>query len=170
MNSNFSKKIILSLCAILLLSFVIYGGFNQKDTEYSKGQNVSSSTPSALGAITSVSVGGKTLKTFLADTPESRELGLSGRESLKNDEVMLFVFDKPGMHGIWMKDMKFAIDIFWLDNSGRIIYLVEDARPDTFPKIFTPNSPAKYVLESTASFARENSLKIGSEFYFSKNN
>ena len=158
------------MLTIFALFFVFFSDFNQKDRENSQGHSIASTTPDSVAGVISVSVGDKPLETLLADTEETRQRGLSGRKSLGEDEVMLFVFDTPALYGIWMKDMNFSIDIFWLDQSGKIISLLERVEPATFPKIFTPSVPAKYVLEASAGFAQKNNLKIGGELYFSQNN
>ena len=74
---------------------------------------------------------------------------------------MLFKYDEPGIYGIWMKDMKFAIDVIWLDGGYRVIKIAENVRPDSFPKVFEPNQPALYVLEVNAGFAARNGIKAG---------
>src|SRR4051812_48326835 len=62
-----------------------------------------------------VVVEGKIISIEVADTPEARERGPSGRESLPQGSGVLFVFDAPATYGFWMKDMRFPIDIVWLD-------------------------------------------------------
>src|SRR3989338_5701660 len=59
-------------------------------------------------------IGDQAVRVTVADTPESRERGLSGRDGLASDEGMLFVFQNDGYHTFWMKDMLFSIDIIWL--------------------------------------------------------
>ena len=34
---------------------------------------------------------------------------------------MLFIFSQPDFYPFWMKDMKFPIDIIWLDENLQII-------------------------------------------------
>ncbi len=76
---------------------------------------------------------------------------------------MLFVFDEPGKHGIWMKDMRFPLDIIWIDNNLRIVDIKKNISPDTFPEVFEPKSDATFVVEVNAGFAERNDLMIGSE-------
>ena len=59
----------------------------------------------------------------VADTPEARQQGLSGRAGLGESEGMLFVFPKDGEYAFWMKDMRFSIDILWLSGNGTIVYM-----------------------------------------------
>ena len=39
-------------------------------------------------------------------TPEQLQKGLSDRNSLPQEQGMLFIFSKPGVYAFWMKDMK----------------------------------------------------------------
>ncbi len=118
-----------------------------------------------------VMLGEKKIKVELALTKEDQAQGLSGRISLKENEGMLFVFDKPGEHNFWMKDMKFPIDIIWIDeNFNMVIYIKKDARPGSYPETYGPSSDsienAKYVLEVPSGFAEKNNLKIGDRVGF----
>lgn len=96
----------------------------------------------------------------VADTPAERALGLSGRASLAPDQGMMFVFPNAGQWGIWMKDMKFPLDIIWLDEQKEIVHIEENVLPETYPKVFTPLVPAKYVLEVNAGFVKSQGIKI----------
>ena len=65
------------------------------------------------------------LSVEVADTQASRELGLSGREKMGDDEGILFVFDTPGRYGFWMKDMQFPLDIIWINQNGVVVNMKE---------------------------------------------
>jgi len=92
-----------------------------------------------------------------------RELGLSGRQSLASGKGMLFIFPKPGLYVIWMKNMKFPIDIIWLDQNYKVIYIKENARPESYPETFSPPDLAQYVLETNIGFADKYQIKIGDQ-------
>lgn len=50
-----------------------------------------------------------------------------------------------------MKDMQYSIDIVWLDAAKKVIYIVKDAHPDSYPEvIFKPPQEARYVIELKA--------------------
>lgn len=97
----------------------------------------------------------------IADTQDAREKGLSGRDDLSDGQGMLFVFDNPGLYSFHMQDMEFAIDIIWLDESRRVVDIVSDVSPDTYPQTFSSSSAAKYVLEVPAGFSNEHDLARG---------
>ena len=61
-----------------------------------------------------IHIGRVPIAVAIADTLEKRTQGLSGRESLSANEGLLFVFSTSGAYGIWMKDMRFPIDIIWI--------------------------------------------------------
>jgi len=111
-----------------------------------------------------VTVGDATIYVETASTKASRERGLSGRDSLAPNTGMLFVFDTDGVWGIWMKDMKFSIDILWLAEDGTVLTIVPNASPDSYPTSFRPTSPARFVLELPAGFASSHDVDIGSKF------
>lgn len=108
-----------------------------------------------------IQVGERNVTVLVADTPEEQKQGLSGREGLGPDEGMLFVFQKDDLYGIWMKDMKFSIDIVWLSLTGKVITIEPNVSPRTYPRSFTPKTPARYVLELPAGYAQRHNLKVG---------
>jgi uncharacterized membrane protein (UPF0127 family) len=106
------------------------------------------------------------LNVEVVNTTPSRQLGLSGRESVKDGNGMLFVFPEPSNYSFWMRDMLFSIDIIWIDTAGDIIYIEKNVNPDTYPKSFSvPSSaskpPSQYVLEVSAGFTDFFDIKIG---------
>lgn len=95
-----------------------------------------------------------------------RRTGLSGLERLPKDGAMLFVFDAPGRHCIWMKDMRFALDIVWLDSDKRVIHIKENAAPASYPERFCPDRPAQYVLELNAGTITDYDVTTGQQLDF----
>jgi len=108
-----------------------------------------------------VKVGGQMIKVDLALTPEDQKLGLSGREYIAEDEGMLFVFKKPDKNYFWMKEMNFPIDIIWLDEDLKVIFIQENALPESFPASFGPEEESRYVLELSSGFVKKNNLEVG---------
>lgn len=97
----------------------------------------------------------------IADTPEERRQGLSGTPALDTYEGKLFIFDTSKKHGIWMKDMLFPLDILWFDENFTLIHIEENVAPETYPTVFAPRDPARYVLELNAFSAKTLGLSIG---------
>lgn len=107
-----------------------------------------------------------TLTVDIADDDKEREKGLSGREFISPTEGMLFVFDISGEYSFWMKDMKFPIDIIWIDENFKIIYIEEGVLPETYPMTFRSPSKSKYVLEVGSLISTKNNFKIGDKVEF----
>lgn len=97
-----------------------------------------------------LTIAGKSFSALVSDTEALREQGLSGRDGLGEGQAMLFIFDKSDLLGFWMKDMRFSIDIMWLDADYRVVSFEKSATPESYPKIFFPSAPAKYVIELPA--------------------
>ena len=116
--------------------------------------------------INSIKIAGKILKVELALTQKDQEQGLSGRNNLGEDEGMLFVFDHIDKYSFWMKDMKFPLDIIWISDDYHVVYVKENAIPESYPKSFSPIVDSKYVLEVNAGFSEKNNLKVGDKVEF----
>ena len=113
-----------------------------------------------------VKIAGQEVKVELAFTLEARTQGLSNRKELKKGEGMLFIFERLGNYPFWMKDMNFPIDIIWIGEDMKVVYIKKDARPESYPEAYGPQKEdknAKYILEVVSGFSDKNNLKIGDE-------
>ena len=108
-----------------------------------------------------VAIDGKVFMVDIADTDYLLQKGLSGRSLIFNDKGMLFAFKKPDTYGFWMKDMLFAIDILWIDENLKIVYIEKAVSPQSYPKIFTPDQKSLYVLELAPGQSDILNIKIG---------
>ena len=117
--------------------------------------------PTQVQAARTVQLKGQLIRVSVVDTEDTRRQGLSGRAGLDPDEGMLFIFPEDGIHGFWMKDMRFSIDIFWLSSDGTIVYMAQNVSPDTYPQNFGSGTPTRYVLELSAGYAETHGVDIG---------
>lgn len=99
----------------------------------------------------------------VVDTPISREKGLSGKKGLNEGEGMLFVFDKPGRYGFWMKDMLFPIDMAWINEDGLVVHIEKNVKPDSYPTAYINTLDASYVLEIGANESEKFGLYMGAQ-------
>jgi len=111
---------------------------------------------------------GKVLQAEVMVSDEDRAMGLMFRPSLPADRGMLFVFSIPDFHGIWMKNCRFPIDIVWLDESQKVVHVVEKAPPCTADPCpaYEPLRRASYVVEMNAGEARREQVSIGTTLSF----
>ena len=120
----------------------------------------------AASKTTTIYTASSSVKAYIVDTDEAREKGLSGSEQLLPGVGMLFVFDNPGKYGFWMKDMKYPIDIIWINAEKRVVGVTKNVLPSSYPFVFMPPAPVKYVLEMATSSVGVFGLTTGSTLTF----
>ena len=103
----------------------------------------------------------------IRNNDEEELIGLGGQNSLEENKGMLFLGDrnKEGFNEIWMKDMKFPIDIIWIAN-GRVVHIVENARIPTEGYIpdYGMFGYCDYILEVKVGFVKKYSIGISDNF------
>jgi uncharacterized protein len=119
--------------------------------------------PTTAARTTTVRISDVSFHATIADSAPLREKGLGDRVVLQSDEAMLFIFPHSGIYSFWMKDMYVAIDIIWLDEAKKIVHIAPTISPDTYPKNFTPPTPARYVLEIAAGTAVRHNIRVGDQ-------
>ena len=111
-----------------------------------------------------VTLNGLVLVADIAATDEQRTNGLSVKDRLDENEAMLFVFDYEALHTFWMKNMKFPIDIIWIDSDKTVVYIEHNVEPcssDIFCPVFRPDHDSLYVLETIGGFAERHDIGKG---------
>lgn len=115
---------------------------------------------------TDAQIGNQTFKLEVADTDAKRVKGLSERNGLDTNAGMLFDFKQDGDWRIWMIQMRFPIDIIWLDSDKSVIHIKENARPADFPERYAAPQFSRYVIELNSGQVEEAGLKIGDTVTF----
>jgi uncharacterized membrane protein (UPF0127 family) len=151
-----SHIIIIAIIALLAAVFLLFPNAIHKNGE-SGGVGVQVSQAST------VEIDGVIFTVDVVSTEAERNKGLSGRQQLAVNEGMLFVFEKSGIYPFWMKDMNFPLDIIWINEDHKIVYMKESATPESYPEIFIPDAQAQYVIEINAKIAKEKKFKIGDD-------
>lgn len=106
------------------------------------------------------------LNAEVADSPKEIAKGLSGRQSIKINQAMLFIYEASDEYCYWMKDMNFSVDIIWLNENKEVVDIEFDVAPSTYPQTFCPSGPARFVIETKSGVAGSAQLKIGSQVNF----
>lgn len=157
MKTTNGMKLVYIFLVLFILILVLFLFLGSKSPEssifYEQGQ---------------VIIGENVFNVDVADTPESRERGLSGKKSLNLDEGMFFIFQKSDNYGFWMKDMLFPLDIIWIGDDFKVNHIEENVSPDTFPKTFYSNVDSVYVLEISSGGVDRFDIKIGDKVIFRK--
>ena len=111
-----------------------------------------------------ITINGQSFKAITAVSQQEQEVGLSETESLQQDQGMIFLFEKPDYYSFWMKNMKFPIDIIYI-NQDTIVTIKTNAQPpknnQESPIIYTPTKPSDKVLEIQAGLSEKYKFKNG---------
>jgi uncharacterized membrane protein (UPF0127 family) len=95
-------------------------------------------------------------------TDDELERGLSGTDNLPAGQAMLFAFPRDDKWAMWMKDMKYPIDMVWLSSDKLVVYTVKNAQPSSYPTTqFSPPVNARYVIELPSGTIEQTGIKIG---------
>jgi uncharacterized membrane protein (UPF0127 family) len=97
-------------------------------------------------------------KIEIADTEIERRHGLMNRETLKPNAGMLFVFEEVSFQTFWMKDTLIPLDILFIDQSGKITHIVENAKPHDLTPL-----PSGGPVRATLEILGGQSAKLGIE-------
>jgi len=101
----------------------------------------------------------------LANTTAEREMGLMCRENLDPQAGMFFIFPATGRHSFWMKNTLIPLDIIWINEENKIVFISKDTKPCAVancPLIF-PNKDALYTLEINTGIADRMNLQVGDD-------
>ncbi len=106
-----------------------------------------------------VQIGDQKFFVELVRTPEKQAQGLGSRTKIRENEGMIFEFEKSAKHPFWMKDMEFDLDILWI-KEGKIVYIAKNVSHESL-EIINPQITADKVLEINSGLSDKYNLKIG---------
>lgn len=101
----------------------------------------------------------------LALTPEQQQQGLMFRESLPERTGMLFLFPESAPHHFWMKNTMIPLDMIWMDEAGKVLFVSADTPPCQADPCATygPDVPARMVLEIAGGKAKVEGVDAGAQ-------
>ena len=91
----------------------------------------------------------------------TRAQGLMHRKSLGQNDGMLFVFEAPATHCMWMKNTFVPLSVAFLDERGAIINIA-DMQPHS-EQSHCAAQPARYALEMNRGWFAQRGIKPGVE-------
>jgi uncharacterized membrane protein (UPF0127 family) len=116
-----------------------------------------------VSAEPTVKLKGERFSVELATVPKEQALGLMFRDSMDGDHGMLFIFPSATTRSFWMKNTRISLDIFYFDDSLKLVNVIQRAKPcrtTTCPG-YSSTGPARYVLELNAGKAEELGVEPG---------
>jgi len=96
----------------------------------------------------------------IADDDAERAQGLMYRDSMDENNGMLFLMEIQEPQSFWMENTILSLDILFVDSDLRIVSIHRNCKPYSLEKIES-GKPALYVVEVIAGYAAKHSLKVG---------
>ena len=141
-----------------------------RETRSAASNEIPTREQDALGMV--VRIGSLEFVVEVAADSDNQIKGLSGRESLDAGTGMLFVFENEKRFRFWMREMEIPLDMVWINSECQVVDISENVPPPErdiplkdLPR-YSPESPAKYVLEINGGESEERGLLIGDHVEF----
>jgi len=164
MKKLISAPFVLALAAVLLVvgceKMQAEGPVASGDMKGTETPEDAGTAPTTQATVGTVTVGGTPFSVEYAVTDEEKARGLMDRESLPENYGMWFVFSQLVQEEFWMKDTLIPLDMIFVDEDMKVIYIKENAVPKSLEMIGAP-SPYMYVLEVNAGKVAEHGIKVG---------
>lgn len=106
-------------------------------------------------------IGDGVFRAQIAKDESTRQKGLGETDQLEANQAMILAFSQDGQWEIWMKGMRYSIDIVWLDKDKKVVYIVKNAPyQDGELATFKPTVSARYVVELPAGTVDEKRISV----------
>ena len=107
-----------------------------------------------------VSINGHDLFAELAFTPDTRSCGLSNRDTLGENNGMLFLFPNTDKRTFWMKNTHIPLSIAFMDDTGRIV-MIHQMEADQTKTTYRSYQSVRYALEVNQGWFILHGIKTG---------
>ncbi len=96
----------------------------------------------------------------IADAKNAQTIGLMHRDTMADEEGMLFVYEQEQEMTMWMRNTILPLDMIFISKQGKISHIAYSAQPFSLD-IISSNGLARAVLEVNAGIADKLKLKVG---------
>ena len=109
--------------------------------------------------VVQLSAGMHSIRAEVAADFSTRMRGLMHRASLPANSGMLFIFDQPSIHCMWMKNTLIPLSVAFLDDAGTVINIA-DMQPHS-EQSHCAARQARYALEMNRGWFAARGVKPG---------
>ena len=103
----------------------------------------------------------------IADNSYERQTGLMYRESMEDDQGMLFIYDNEAPRAFYMKNTYIPLDIIYFASDSTAVSFQKNAQPQDETSL-PSGEPAQFVLELNAGLADDWNIKVGDKIDFER--
>lgn len=116
----------------------------------------------------SVTIGDGIFTLYAPHDSKGMQDGLAVFDSLPETHGMIFRGMPDGIQTFWMKNMKFDIDIIWVNDDDSIIYIAKNVSKHTYPQKFSnpAGTVSHYVIELGAGTCDTYKIAVGTKVRF----
>lgn len=119
-----------------------------------------------------IKIGSKIIQVEIAKTPDQHQYGLMNRNSLRENDGMLFIFENEQTLSFWMKNTFIDLSIAYIDKNKQIVDIQEMKATNQMMVGDLPSypsaKPALFALEMNKGWFKKNKIKVGQKFSFVK--
>ena len=101
----------------------------------------------------------------VASTSYEQETGLMYRDSMEDDQGMLFIYSSAAPRSFYMKNTRIPLDILFYGSDSTLVSYKENATPYDETSI-PSNAPAQFILELNAGKIQEWGIETGDKMDF----
>lgn len=110
-------------------------------------------------AVAELGAGMYRIEAEIANTFQTRQIGLMNRSVMALHRGMVFVFPAEATHCMWMKNTFLPLSVAFVDAKGRIIN-IEDMEPLSEDS-HCARAPARFALEMNRGWFAERGIRAG---------
>ncbi len=162
-NMRESRFRLACLAGLLACGTVDAGTAREAGVEQSR-EPAAEAVASVAPELVPLRVGGIEVQVELADDADERQRGLMYRESLEENQGMLFAYPEERTLGFWMKNTLIPLDIAYIDREGRIVDIQQMEPQST--ETHNSAAPAMYALEMNQGWFEANGVRVGDMIEF----
>ena len=96
----------------------------------------------------------------IAETEQARTQGLMGRDRMREDQGMLFIFPTQEYRSFWMANTPISLDIIFVNTDREIVTIQRNTVPYSEEGI-PSTAPAMYVIEVNAGYCDRHGIREG---------
>lgn len=83
------------------------------------------------------------------------------------DQAIMRIYDYEQIIPVTLQADAAAIDLVWLNNDKKVVYIVKDISSRTINQ-FTPSESAKYIIELAAGTVKHRAIAVGAKATFAE--